>query len=1352
MDWLVGTGELAGRIRAIDWARTPLGPRETWPQSLRTIVNLVVGSRVPMIVLWGTELTTLYNDSCSNIFAQRHPVVLGRPAREVWPDAWHLAEPVAMAVLHRGEAFFREEVRFPLLRHGRLEYAYFNLSDSPIRKEDGSIGGILITFQETTSAVGQRREIERSRQMERETRVKLEAALASMTDAVFISDIDGRFVDFNDAFATFHRFPNKAACARTLAEYPTFLEVFLPDGTPTRLDQWSVSRALSGETVTNAEYTLRRKDTGETWIGSFNFAPIRDSKGNIVGSVVSARDITEQKHAEEALRASEQTYAAIFERAPFALALSSAPAMTFSSVNDAFLQLFECTREDVIGKTSPELNITSEAELEAVRLEFSKNGSVRDFQCTRRAKSGELRHLSLYVDSVNIGGKPHILTTIQDIAAQKEAEEAKRLYQKSKELDELKTRFFANVSHEFRTPLSLILGPVDQSLRDANTPESIRRNLIIIARNARTLLGYVNNLLDVAKLDAGRMKAEAAAVDMVQLVWFVGSHFEALAAENKLVLDIETPTRLVATIDAEKVQRILLNLLSNAFKFTPARGRVRLTLKGTPSHVHIEVADSGPGIPENRRDKIFERFASADPGATGLGLSIAREFTLLHDGTINISDAPEGGALFVVMLPRNVQPDTARQLDAPKKLNLNGDYEQPRQAIEEPAKRRPRSTDPIVLVVEDNTSMNAFIADCLRDQYRVEVAFDGADGLQKALALVPDAILCDMMMPNMTGEEFVREVRRNPALDSTPIVVLTAKHDDEVHVQLLRDGAQDYLTKPFGIEELRIRVGNLIAKRLADNATRLAEAKFRGIVSISADAIIAIDEQHAIVEWNQGAETIFGYSRSEIIGRPIDILLPSRFRAAHHGHLLRFASDPGVARKMSASDVRGLRKSGEEFPFASTISRLEVGGHQLMTVALRDVSEEKRIDAELRTLADFGAALASLDYEKTLHEFVHLAVRSFADFAVLFLCDNDGRLQPIATSSRDPAKAWCTDMILRVPVERPTTSPIWDIIATRKPVSFEISPEMYEVLAPNPEILFALRTAAPRYALGVPLFVGGRLLGALTMASVSRKYDERDFRVIEEIGRQCALFIENARLHDAEKAATRAREEVLGIVAHDLRNPLSVILIEASMLATLDENVDEQTRQSGMAIDFSARRMSRIIRDLLDLVRMEAGSLSIDPSPQAPEPIILAAVETQKTLLAHGSLTLRVECAPDLPHLWMDHDRFLQVFENLIGNAIKFSKSGTLIVVGATGKDDCVLFSVQDQGIGIVETDIPHVFDRFWAGNARTGGGAGLGLTIVKKIVEAHGGRIWVESVLGTGSTFYFELPVVRPYGHPAGG
>lgn len=407
--------------------------------------------------------------------------------------------------------------------------------------------------------------------------------------------------------------------------------------------------------------------------------------------------------------------------------------------------------------------------------------------------------------------------------------ELQEVHARLRDFDELKTQFFANVSHELRTPLTLIIGPTEQLLSTDRLDPDQRRSLEVVQRNAQTLLKHVNDLLDVSRLEAGRLEVDYTETDLASLVRLSASHFEILATERRIDFRLEVPEVATAQTDPDKVQRIVLNLLSNAFKFTPPGGVIRCRLEVTaggssaPGQAVLTVADSGPGIPPEMREAIFERFRQADGGVTrshggtGLGLAIVRDFVRLHRGTIAVESAEEGGALFRVTLPLTAPAGTKvrTEPDAP----VDGDRARQtlaelRAQVEVVPSEQPGER-PTVLVVEDNPEMNRFVAEILSDRYHVSTASDGREGLMAARRLRPDLILSDVMMPAMSGDQLVAAVRAEPELERTPIMLLTAKADDELRVQMLREGAQDYVMKPFSPEELRARVDNLVVMKRA---------------------------------------------------------------------------------------------------------------------------------------------------------------------------------------------------------------------------------------------------------------------------------------------------------------------------------------------------------------------------------------------------------------------------------------------------------------------------------------------------------------------------------------------------------
>ena len=518
-----------------------------------------------------------------------------------------------------------------------------------------------------------------------------------------------------------------------------------------------------------------------------------------------------------------------------------------------------------------------------------------------------------------------------------------QLYEKTLELDQLKTQLFANVSHELRTPLTLILGPVSKRLAAGDLGAEERRDLEVVDRNARLLYRHVSDLLDVAKIEAGQMQVQYAQTDLARLTRFVASHFEVLAGEKGIRYTVDAPDTLPAQVDTEKCQRILLNILSNAFKFTPTDGMVALILKTADDSAILQVRDNGPGIPAAMRTAVFERFRQVEGGAerrfggTGLGLAIVKEFVDLHGGTVEVEEAPGGGALFTVTL--SLFAPAGIELQATPSA-LAGEID--RQVVEElreshnPAAPQNAAADaPLVLVVEDNPDMNTFITETLARHYRVITAFDGREGLSKALAVRPDLILSDVMMPRMSGDQMVAALRRHAKMADVPIVMLTAKADEELRVKLLQDGVQDYINKPFAVEELLARVGGLVAerKRTLDKLLRL-----------NADLERRVEERTAELKGANQELDSFAYAVSH------DLRAPLR---AMHGFSQALVEDygerlEGDAREFLEQITIASRKMGELIDGLLTLSRSTRGELRHDRVDLAALSE--------RLLAELSAA------------------------------------------------------------------------------------------------------------------------------------------------------------------------------------------------------------------------------------------------------------------------------------------------------------------------------------------------------------------------------------------------------------
>jgi PAS domain S-box-containing protein len=528
-------------------------------------------------------------------------------------------------------------------------------------------------------------------------------------------------------------------------------------------------------------------------------------------------------------------------------------------------------------------------------------------------------------------------------------------------------------------------------------------------------------------------------------------------------------------------------------------------------------------------------------------------------------------------------------------------------------------------------------------------------------------------------------------------------------------------------------------------ALRASEAKFSGILAIAADAIITVDAQERIVHFNQGAATIFGYPVEEALGRQLDILIPKRLRVVHHQHMERFANSPVQARRMGERrEIFGVRRDGSEFPAEASISKLDSPDGPLFTVVLRDMTERRRIEEDERFLGAAATEMArSLDYHTVLQTIADLAATRLGDAAVLDIIEPDGSLRRVGGASA-PGRKILVAEIAKEGLSWESPSPVIDVI--RRGTSELVTDIDEDWLEAHEEIglVQAWRTLGAHSQLTVPLVAAGRPLGALSVYLVDHKrsFTPEARALVEKFALPVALSLINASLYTTAQRATIARDEMLGVVSHDLRNPLSAIAMCVRALSELPPGSDGKRAELRATISESVEAMNRLIQDLVDVASIERGQLSLERGPTEPSRIIERALHMFREEAESHGIALGRDVGIGLREINADEARVVQVLSNLIRNAIKFTPDGGRIRIRAEAHEGLVRFSVTDTGIGIDPALHQRIFDRYWhasAGARRRG--TGLGLSIAKGIVEAHGGRMSVDSQMGMGSTFSFTLP-----------
>jgi signal transduction histidine kinase len=715
-------------MRSLDWSRTPLGEPKGWPQSLRTVVGILLNSRYPMFLAWGPQLAFLYNDGYRPIFGDKHPQALGQPFAAVWHEIWEDIRPLVERALS-GEATWSEDLRLFMERRGFPEEVYFTFSYSPVRGDDGLIAGMFCACTETTGEILGRR------------RLKV------------LGDLAGAAANARSVPAALRLTVD--VLAANASDLP-FALIYLLEGDGNRARLAATSGCSTGEAV---------------------------SPGVVVISAEGSRGWP----FEAALSGGRQ----VLRDLDPALRLPGGP-WSEPATTAAILPLVWSGRDRpggylVLG-ASP-------------RLPFDEN-------------------YERFFD-VLAGGVANALGSAE--AYEEERKRAEALA----EVDRAKTAFFSNVSHEFRTPLTLMLGPVEDLLaqpRDEGRPET-RDALSVVHRNGLRLLKLVNTLLDFSRIEAGRVQASYEPTDLASVTADLASVFRSAIERAGLRLVVDCPPLPEAVyVDRDMWEKIVLNLLSNAFKFT-FDGGITAALRPAGDRVELLVRDTGTGIAAEELPHIFERFhrvrdarARTHEG-TGIGLALVHELVKLHGGEVTVVSQLGEGTTFTVSIPIGTAHLPADRLRAGRTLASTALGATP--YVEEALRWLPEEVLPEagiptpgvsstrgarVLVADDNADMREYLGRLLSQYWTVETVGDGQAALQAAQARHPDLVLADVMMPGLDGFALLRALRGQPETRGVPVLLLSARAGEESRVEGLEAAADDYLVKPFSAREVIARV------------------------------------------------------------------------------------------------------------------------------------------------------------------------------------------------------------------------------------------------------------------------------------------------------------------------------------------------------------------------------------------------------------------------------------------------------------------------------------------------------------------------------------------------------------------
>jgi PAS domain S-box-containing protein len=796
-DWLVGGGELGALIRAKDWAATPLGPIDAWPQSLRSCVSHLLPSRAQIVLFWGPDFVTVYNDAYRPVFGGKHPRVLGLPGRESWSELWDMLQPLLAGVVNTGDAFWATDLLFIIERHGYTEETYFDVSYDPVRDETGQVGGVFCIVSETTGRViGERR-------------------LAALRDL-------GRVA--NGAAGAGDIFRSTAAVLENYSNDIPFAALYSWDEASATARLEAVAGIAAGDD--GAPMCIDATNRHESW-------PLGGDAEIVLAEPPPHVQLPRGPWPEPV------THAAILRLA--------------TRANETYGYL-------VCGLSA--------------RRKFDDD--YRDF---------------VRLVGANISGA---------LAGVRALEDERRRSEQLAELDRAKTAFFSNVSHEFRTPLTLMLGPLEDLLAKSDSlPTDDRALLAVAQRNGIRLLRLVNTLLDFARIEAGRAQATYQPTDLRVLTEDLASNFRSACerAGIRLLVDCESVPDPVY-VDREMWEKIVLNLLSNAFKFT-FEGEIALRIRDADNGVVLTVSDTGTGIPPDELPRMFERFHRVENArgrsheGSGIGLALVSELVKLHGGSICVESELGQGTKFAVRIPKGTAHLPAERLRASTATSSTSLATAAEAYVSEalawlpaaPEAAAPRPDLPRVLLADDNADLREYARRLLAEHYEVHVVADGQAALEAAHELRPQLIVSDVMMPRLDGFALIRAVRADPQLRPIPIILLSARAGEEARIEGLDRGADDYLVKPFNARELLVRAGTLIRSAELRRRAEEARAQFETLLNEAPLGVMLVDEDFRVAAVNPIALPLIG--ETDLIGRDFDAVVRTAWSSADGEEITR---------------------------------------------------------------------------------------------------------------------------------------------------------------------------------------------------------------------------------------------------------------------------------------------------------------------------------------------------------------------------------------------------------------------------------------------------------------------------------
>ena len=1219
------------RIRDYDWSATPLGLPETWPQSLRTCIRIMLTSRQPIWIGWGRQLIKFYNDPYKQIVGGKHPWALGKPASVVWKDVWRVLEPMLQQVMEKDEGTYVESQLLIMERNGYPEETYYTFSYTPIPGDDGKTGGMFCANTDDTD------KIISERQLMTLTRLGKQLTDCRSNEEIIrktISTLKENPFDF--PFALFYTLSGNRA-------------------------EFSYSTSLGGSA--NAIPQNVDMDSGE------GIAPI----------IRQAIDTGKPQIVD---RISE--------------GLDELPRGAWEIASDKMIVL-------PIVQTGLNPHGVLIVGLNPYRLFEEKYQGF----------------FSLISDQV--------ATSFADVHV---LDEERKRAEALAEIDRAKTTFFSNISHEFRTPLTLILGPIDDMLHDPDTIPANRTRMRVAFRNALRMQKLVNTLLEFSRIEAGRMEGQFRKVNICAFTRELASTFRSAIekAGMQLIFDGCEVTDDVY-VDPDMWEKIVFNLLSNAFKYTTG-GAISIVMREKNKEVQLSVADTGIGIAEHQLDKIFDRFHRIEniqgrsQEGTGIGLAMVKELVKMHSGSIKVTSQVGKGSVFTVSIPTGSahlpadkiidapEPDTIHNADAyvHEAMKWIADDESGEDGQHADADKMvatgsmPRYT---VLLADDNADMRDYVRRLLEDQFEVITASNGEQAFTKMLKYKPDLLLSDIMMPVLDGFGLLKKVRNEPEIRSTPVIFLSARAGEEAEVEGLDAGADDYLIKPFSARELLVRVANHIR---INEVRRETERQFYQLF-LQAPAIINIlkGPEFRYVLYHPYNRKFFG--NRDLTGLTLKETMPELEEQGIR-QLLNQVFHEGATITENERRIWLRDPLGELIDYYFNITyqpwydlRNQIQGVMTFAIEVTEaVKSRKKIEEseeQFRTLAE------------TLPQLVWMGDASGAQ---LYASSNWKEY----TGLEAVPQTW--NQIVH-PDDLAHINSAWDHSRS--------TGEPYKI-----EVRLKSKTGEYRWFYGQALPIYSRegeiinWIGAFTDI-----HDQKETELnLEELVSERTLELQRSN-EDLQQFAH--------VASHDLKEPLRKIKTFLNRLVTeYGSNIPGKGQNYIERIQSAADRMDSMINGVLTYSSIAASDQQIEKVDL--NEVLNNVVTDLELLIQQKQATIRLG---ELPAVEGASVLFYQLFYNLINNSLKFSRKDMTAIITVRWApmkgSERIKIELEDNGIGFEQQYADRIFETFSRLHSKDQyEGTGLGLALCKKIVLRHGGDIYATSREGDGSTFTIVLPV----------